>query len=171
MVSGFEESFTENMEKAGKALEENGYEVIDYHAFIREHDSGIQYANHADNPEQALNDTLDEISGEEIAINIDGADLAEMARGQGDLSQALYQTVNGGISTNEPTVTKEEWTGDALAFGTIIHYTPQDSDDYFTVGTSETMPPYTMEDAQDRVNDIRQLLENAGLETEEGHIG
>nr|WP_155821842.1 hypothetical protein [Haloferax sp. BAB-2207] len=115
MSSDFEERFTENMRLAGKALEENGYDVVDYHAFIREHNSGISYANHADNPEQALNDTLDEITGEEIVMNIDGADLAEMARGQGDLSQALYQTVNGGISIDEPTVTKEEWTGEAPA--------------------------------------------------------
>ncbi|WP_152421502.1 hypothetical protein [Haloferax gibbonsii] len=171
MSSDFEERFAENMRLAGKTLEENGYDVVDYHAFIREHNSGISYANHADNPKQALNDTLDEITGEKIVMNIDGADLAEMARSQGDLSQALYQTVNGGISIDEPTVTKEEWTGEAPAFGTIIHYTPQDPDDYFTIGTSETMPPYTMEDAHNQVNDIRQILENVGLETKEGHIG
>jgi hypothetical protein len=171
MISGFEESFTKNMRKAGEALEENGYDIVDYHAFVREHDSGIQHANHADSPDQALEATLDEISGAEIAVNIDGADLAEMARGQGDLSQALYQTVNGGISTSEPTVTREEWTGEQPAFGTIIHYTPQPEDDYFTVGTSETIHPYTMEDAQDRVNDIKQILEEAGFNTEEGYIG
>ncbi|WP_318655317.1 hypothetical protein V9T20_11680 (plasmid) [Halobacterium salinarum] len=159
------------MRQAGEALEENGYDVVDYHAFIREQNSGIRYANHADNPGKALDATLDEISEEDILVNIDGADLAEMARGQGDLSQALYQTVNGGISIDEPTVTKEEWTGEAPAFGTIIHYTPQDPDDYFTIGTSETMPPYTMEDAHNQVNDIQQILEAAGLETEEGHIG
>lgn len=47
---------------------------------------------------------------------------------------------------------------------------PDILDDHFHVGTADTYAPYTRDDAEDRVNDIISVLEEAGFEAEQATI-
>lgn len=73
----------------------------------------------------------------------------------------IYRNIKGTISVEEPSVSPD-WADEEIpAFATEIIYVPE-SDQYWEISTAETHDPYTNEDAEERVEDIIQVLEQAG---------
>jgi len=166
----FRNKFEEVLKKAGETLENNGYDILDYKALVKDQD-GYHNFNFADNPEEALDKTLEETrDGDQLYIAVKGDEINDIVNNELDPAKLVYRNVCGGIDLDEPT-TQPEWANEPiLAFGTTVSYIPDFPNDYFEVGTAETQPPYTKQDAEERVEDIIKVLDESGFTTEKGYI-
>lgn len=166
----FRDRFEEVLKNAGEALENNGYNIQKYQAFVGDR-NGNHHFNYADKPLAALDQTLEETrNGEQMFIPVNGDEIADAVNNELDPANLIYRNVRGGIDLEEPS-TKPEWAEEPMpAFGTSVSYIPDFPDDYFEVGTAETQPPYTRQDAEERVEDIITVLDGNGFETEKGYI-
>ena len=154
----FRNKFEEALKTAGEALENNGYNIKKYQAFIRDQNGNRQF-NTANNPIEALDQTLEEIRNEGyLFIGVKGDEISDVINDKLDPAKLIYRNVCGAIELDEPT-TQHEWANEPIpAFGTTVSYIPDFPDDYFEVGTAETQPPYTRQDAEERVEDIIEVL-------------
>jgi hypothetical protein len=166
----FRNKFEEALTTAGEALGKNGYDIQDYKTFVRDQ-GGNHYFNFADNPLAALNQTLEETrDGDQLYISVNGDEISDVVNNELDAENLIYRNICGGIDLDEPT-TQPEWANEpVLAFGTTIEYIPEFPDDYFEIGTLETQPPYTRQDAEEQVEDIIEVLEENGFTAEKGFI-
>lgn len=158
--------FADKLEKAGEALENNGYNVEGYKSkvLVRNRKTKRYMAN-GNSPTESFENLMDEIQGEELEIPIQGEEMeASLRSGEPPIS-IIYNRVRGSIDIEDP-ITDTDWP----AFGTRITYHPEFPDDYFKIGTADTMGSYTIEDARQRVNDIIQTLEEVGMAAEEDII-
>lgn len=165
----FRKNFEEILGNAGEALQQNGYDIQNYKTFVRDR-NGNHHFNFADNPEEALDQTLEETSGEQLYISVNGYEINDIVNNELDPAKLIYRNVRGAIDLDEPT-TQPEWANEPIpAFGTTISYIPEFPDDYFEIGTAETQPPYTRQDAEEQVEDIIEILDENGFTAEEGYI-
>lgn len=166
----FRSRFEEVLKNAGETLENSGYNVQKYQAFVADINGGHNF-NYADNPLAALDQTLEEArNGEQMFMAVSGDEISDAVNNELDPANLIYRNVRGGIELEEPT-TQPEWANEPMpAFGTSVSYIPDFPEDYFEVGTAETHSPYTREDAEERVEDIITVLDGNGFNTEKGFI-
>jgi hypothetical protein len=166
----FRSKFEEALRNAGETLEDNGYNIQKYQSFVQDR-NGKHHFNYADNPLAALDQTLEDTkNGEQMYIAVKGDEISDVVNNELDPANLIYRNVCGGIDLDEPT-TQPEWVNEPIpAFGTTISYVPKFPDDYFEIGTAETQPPYTRQDAEERVEDIIEVLDESGFTTEKGYI-
>jgi len=166
----FRNKFEEVLKKAGETLENNGYNIQKYQSFVQDR-NGKHHFNYAGNPLAALDQTLEETkNGEQMYIAVKGDEISDIVNNELDPANLIYRNVCGGIDLDEPT-TQPEWANEPLpAFGTSVSYIPDFPDDYFEIGTAETHPPYTRQDAEERVEHIIEVLDGNGFAAEKGFI-
>jgi hypothetical protein len=169
MEEAFAQAFQRTLSQAGDALERAGYDVQAYKMYLNT-DHGYDHYTFGDTPEAAYDQFLTNLSTEEEGVQfyIPTERLVNGLRDteQFDPARDIYRSVLGGIDVDEPTSDIE----DLPAFGTYIRYIPDFPDDHFRVGTADTYAPYTHEDAEQRVNDIIAVLEDAGFDAEQATI-
>ncbi|KAB7514612.1 hypothetical protein DM867_05695 [Halosegnis rubeus] len=166
----FRNKFEEALTTAGEALENNGYNIQKYQSFVQDR-NGKHNFNYANNPLAALDQTLEETrDGEKLYIAVDGDEISDIINNELDPAKLIYRNICGGIDLDEP-ATQPEWANEPIpAFGTTVSYIPDFPDDYFEVGTAETQPPYTRQDAEERVEGIIEVLGENGFTAEKGFI-
>lgn len=177
MSAEFSTRFEDSLQTIGEALQDSGYEVNGYSASVGDQ-KGIQHSQFAEDPETALTSLLAELEEDDNSMffYIGGEELAEAAKGERDLQGLIYRNIRGTVQVDEPLLDQPDWADEPLdnpipAFGTDVIYVPEFPDDYWEVRTNESQPPYTWEDAEERVDDIISVIEQAGHTAEKGHIG
>jgi hypothetical protein len=169
MTSNIRNRVAENLQHAGNSLEANGdFEIANYTAFISNVDNPVSYANFADEPMTAINATIEEVSDEDkLFLYVSGEELTDCLRGERDGRDFITRSLQGGIELEEPKPGEEYQDIRENAFGMIIEYVPGPPDEFFKVGTWETLPPYTKKDARERVDAVTEILGNEGYQVEE----
>lgn len=165
-VSDFRSKYEDALMTAGQALENNGYDLTYYGAIVGLNTAGEAYSNFDSAPLAALEATIDDLEAAErgLSINLSGNEFAEVINGEHNPESLFTRNVIGAAEVDEPHF---RLGGEKFpAFGTTIYYIPEFPDDHFEIGTAQTQRPYTLEDAEERVNDIVETLEGAGFETE-----
>lgn len=166
----FRDQFETALRTGAKALETAGYDVNGYSASIS-HSQGNSYTSHQEDPLSALGATLEQAKekDESLFIPVGSQELAEAVQEGKEIEDLVYQNIRGGIDIEDPEV-EPEWAKNPLpAFGTRVEYIPE-PDPYFEVGTAETQPPFTTEDAERRVEDIINNLRDAGKSAKTGFV-
>jgi hypothetical protein len=166
----FRLQFEQALETGAEALESAGYDVNGYSASIA-HSRGNSYRSHQEDPLEALDTTLKQARKEDESLftHLNSREIAEAIHGDLDVESLIYRNIRGGIDIEDPEVQPEWADNPQPAYGTSIQYIPE-QDDYFEIGTAETQPPHTTEDAEERVEDIIETLESTGLTAEKGFI-
>lgn len=157
----FPTRFQDQLEKAGEALENDGYNVEGYRSKLPVRNRKTsRYTGSGNSPTEAFENLMNEIQGEKLEIPIQGEELeASLRSGEPPIS-VIYDRVRGSIDIEEP---ETDTDTDYPAFETMIRYRPEFPDDYFQIGTTDTRGSYTHENAEQRVTNIKQTLEEAGL--------
>lgn len=168
VADDFPTQFADTLRAAGQTLEEHGYDVVAYGASISD-TQDIQHTDFADTPEEALDAALDATSEDRLQVYVDGSTLQNAVQGEDDWDDVVYQTVRGQIEIDEPMLDQPDWADEPLdepvhAFGTVIRYVPDNDDGYFEVGNEDVQPPYTQDEANERVDTIIDTLQEAGFE-------
>lgn len=174
MATEFREQFDKNLRDAGGALEDSGYEITAYTVSLWA-DDDYHETTVRSTPVEALDAFLDDLTSETLLRPyMTGSELREVITGdtpgdQYDPLRIVYRSVRGGISIEDPEA-DVEYADHVPGFGTFIDYIPEYPDDRFEVGTEETLPPYTKEDAEDRVDHIVTVLEDAEFTAEKDMV-
>lgn len=173
MDAVFREVFSHNLSEAGSTLDAAGYDVLGFKAYLRS-EHGYDYHTYADTSGAAFDRLLDAVpANERFWAPLSGEELVDSLQGGGNQTFEpeclLYRQVRGGIEVEEP-MAEVDWADELPAFGTYIRYVPDFPDDYFRIGTTNTHPPYTREDAEGRVSDIINVLNKGGFEAETASI-
>lgn len=179
--SSFETEFVDNLQEVGDILQDNGYTIESYTGNLKI--GGVEAAGHGSTPEQALEETLDDI-GDEIMVALPGELVRSVYTDEdADLAEALYSNLKGSVEVDQPMAylskngepievdqadTEEDlWP----AFGLHIEYSPnRTGKGNWQLETLGTMPGYTHEEARQEVDQIAEVLEENGIEYEIGPI-
>lgn len=167
-MTEFREEFVDQMKTGAEALEDAGYDVIRYQGEIVSDPTEIQGIG--ETPEEALENTLSELkSHRDLFFHVTGDEFYDVIQGEQNPEHLIYRNLRGVIEPDEPLV-EPEWSDETRpAFGTFVRYIPG-SEDYWEVTTMETLQPYTIEDAQERAEDLVTALEEYGLDAEVGTL-
>ena len=167
----FRQQFDTALRTGRKALEDAGYTFENYKVFL-ENQQGVDYHHFSEeDPLDALDQTVEEI-GEQgnIPLHVNGSQIEDMMNGELDPHRVVYQHLRGGIDPEDPMVQMEdpELPDELPGFVTSVHYIPDFPEDHFKITNHMTRRPYTQEDTQERVEDMKIALEDAGLDAEIG---
>lgn len=167
-MTEFRDEFVDQIKTGAEALEDAGYDVIRYQGEIVSDPKTINGIG--ETPEEALENTLSELKSHgELFLPVDNDEFYDVIQGEQNPEQLIYRNLRGVIEPDEPLV-ESEWSDDTRpAFGTFVHYI-SGPEDYWEVTTMETLDPYTVEDAEERAEDIVATLEEYGLDAEVGTI-
>lgn len=185
--SEFKTEFVDNLSEVGEVLSQNGYDIANYTGNLKI--GGVKAAGHANTPEQALKETLNDIDEDKsITVPVPGNKVRAVYEGEDPgLEEILYSNLTGSIEVEEPLV---DWSKDrenmdqvdpstdpttneqiTAAFGLNIEYHPDpEQNGYWEVGSLGTAPTHTLEEAEQRVQNIAETLEENNIEYELGPI-
>jgi hypothetical protein len=169
VTDDFPTRFAETLRNAGETLEDKGYTVHGYEASILDYDL-LQHSDAAETPEEALEDVLDTAAdGDKLKVALAGETLRDAVYGDDDLEDIIYYTVRGQINLENPTTDQFAEQDEPLDYEipgieTVIRYIPDEDDGSFEILHEQINPPYTVEDAHERSNDIVTTLQEAGFE-------
>lgn len=175
----FRFQFTEHLSEAAQALEENGYDLEEneYSVYIGRDGFDTEYVERSSDPEEALDGALAEATegGRYLTFSIPGEKVLELMKGNKSAERFLQKQLKGGVDIHDPS-TEADWLEDrdydySPAFGTTVDFVPDFPEEYFRLRTIETLPPYSYEDARERLGDIKEILESRGFEAEIDRVG
>ncbi|MFP9061723.1 hypothetical protein ACLI4R_14485 [Natrialbaceae archaeon A-chndr2] len=163
----FLEEFEENVEPAGEALDQNGFDLLSY-AVDLYNDAEYEYRGRADSVASAYDEMVEKIGEDEyFRTGFLGDQLAACLREDGSVEDVLGGMMSVAVYLDEPVV-EREW-GKEPGFFTSIEYFPgtayksKEYGGHFYVQNMMVRHPYTKEDGLERLNKITEILEAEGF--------